>query len=154
MSFIPSKLGLRTHLLTQINLALVRVAGEKIYSQFAPLLSDLNYGPFLSNSQITKEVSSSSFWGSSWHWKTTLALWLRLDVCVLGFSSYSCCCILWPPAPSCQWYGQKTVCVVVFMDRTLAPTHGTQSDRTTSVAVWQKQSVICISRISHLRRDK
>lgn len=47
MSFIPSKLGLRTHLLTQINLALVRVAEEKIYSQFAPLLSDLNYGPFL-----------------------------------------------------------------------------------------------------------
>ena len=45
MSFIPSKLGLRTHPLTQINLALVRVAGEKIYAQFAALLSDPNYGP-------------------------------------------------------------------------------------------------------------
>lgn len=45
MSFIPSKLGLRTHPLTQINLALVRVAGEKIYAQFAAVLSDPNYGP-------------------------------------------------------------------------------------------------------------
>lgn len=45
MSFIPSKLGLRTHPLTQINLALVRVVGEKIYAQFAALLSDPNYGP-------------------------------------------------------------------------------------------------------------
>lgn len=45
MSFIPSKLGLRTHPLTQINLALVRVAGEKIYAQFAALLFDPNYGP-------------------------------------------------------------------------------------------------------------
>lgn len=44
MSFIPSKLGLRTHPLTQINLALVRVVGEKIYAQFAALLSDPNYG--------------------------------------------------------------------------------------------------------------
>lgn len=31
MSFIPSKLGLRTHPLTQINLALVRVAGGRRY---------------------------------------------------------------------------------------------------------------------------
>lgn len=47
MSFIPSKLGLRTHLLTQINLALVRVAGKKMYAQFAALLSHPNDGPSL-----------------------------------------------------------------------------------------------------------
>lgn len=57
MSFIPSKLGLRTHLLTQINLAPVRVAGEKIYAQFAPLLSDPNYGPSLLAGQLNNKRS-------------------------------------------------------------------------------------------------
>ena len=55
MSFIPSKLGLRTHPLTQINLALVRVAGEKIYAQFAALLSDPNYGPSLRAGQLNNK---------------------------------------------------------------------------------------------------
>lgn len=57
MSFIPSKLGLRTHLLTQINLALVRVAGEKIYAQFAALLSDPNYRPPLRAGQLNNKRS-------------------------------------------------------------------------------------------------
>lgn len=57
MSFIPSKLGLRTHLLTQINLALVRVAGEKIYAQLAALLSDPNYGPPLQAGQLNNKGS-------------------------------------------------------------------------------------------------
>lgn len=54
MSFIPSKLGLRTHLLTQINLALIRVAVRKIYAQFAALISDPNYGPSVWAGELNK----------------------------------------------------------------------------------------------------
>lgn len=45
LSFIPSKLGLRMHLLTQINLAPVCVAGDEIYALLAVFISDPNYDP-------------------------------------------------------------------------------------------------------------
>lgn len=120
MSFIPSKLGLRTHPLTQINLALVRVAGEKIYAQFAALLFDPNYGPTPRAGQLNNKgcvvllllsilVSHSKSFISVWKQCDADALALCLEVSVLGFSSYSCWPIYGPPAPSCHWFGQKTL---------------------------------------------
>lgn len=122
MSFIPSKLGLRTHPLTQINLALVRVAGEKIYAQFAALLSDPNYGPSPRAGQLNNKrcvvllllsilVSHSQSFISGWKQRDADALALSLEVSVLGFSSYSCWPIRGPPAPPCHWFGQKTLAV-------------------------------------------
>lgn len=121
MSFIPSKLGLRTHPLTQINLALVRVAGEKIYAQFAALLSDPNYGPSLRARPLNNKrcvvlpflsilLSHSQSFISGLKQCDADTLALSLEVFVLGFSSYSCWPIYRPPAPSCHWFRQKTLC--------------------------------------------
>lgn len=99
MSFIPSKLGLRTHPLTQINLALVRVAGEKIYAQFAALLSDPNYGPSPRAGRLNNKrcvvllllsilVSPSQSFMSGWKQRDADALALNSQGSVMGLSSY------------------------------------------------------------------
>lgn len=122
MSFIPSKLGLRTHPLTQINLALVRVVGEKIYAQFAALLSDPNYGPppragRLNNKRcvvlllLSILVSYSQSFISGRKQRDADVLALSSKVFVLRLSSYSCWPVCGPPAPSRHWFGQKTLCV-------------------------------------------
>lgn len=122
MSFIPSKLGLRTHPLTQINLALVRGAGEKIYAEFAALLSDLNCGPSpwarRSNNHQRCVVllflsildSQSSSFISGWKQSNADTSDLSSEETVLGLSSYSCWPGEGPPSPSCNWFRQKTLC--------------------------------------------
>lgn len=118
MSFIPSKLGLRTHLLTQINLALVRVAGEKIYAQFAPLLSDLNYGPLLWAGQLNNKrsvvllflsilASHSQSFISGWKQRATDALAQFGGLGPWGLTPAAA----YLDHQSCHWYGQKTLCV-------------------------------------------
>lgn len=63
MSFIPSKLGLRTHLLTQINLAQRRVARGKIHAVCCSHLWHKLWSLFfMPDNCITIEALSSSLW--------------------------------------------------------------------------------------------
>lgn len=129
MSFIPSKLGLRTHPLTQINLALVRVAGgEMCTACCSPVQPKLRRFSLSRTVKITKDALFSCS-GARWRAvprasylaenEVMLIPWLSpQEVAVPGLSSYSCWPAEGPPAPSGNTpVFSESHCVVALMDR-------------------------------------